>query len=322
MKKRVAYLDTMRALSMLWVVSVLHMCSSLQGMPVLTSTFSNCITITALGSFTFLSGFFLANKVKTKQDIKAFYQARLLRFYPLYFIACASMLCAQLLSHSTSMMTPRQFVLSIAGLGTIFGPSTITLWYFSMLMVFYAITPLLTMTYNTKKKLVVFVLIYVLLYASTRYLSGDQRMLMYYPVYVASLVAGRKYRDFFLRSETDIKQVVSAVVAFAVACMLYEMVGKGLVTILAGLLVAFSGAWLLLQVCRLISCPWVERIATVLSYASLVIYLFHSQMFWVCELIFGKFSFLIAYGVVLPLLFLGSWLVQKAYDYLLRRVTG
>lgn len=319
-KSRVAHLDTMRTLSMLWVVSILHMCSSLQGMPVLTSKFSNCITITSLGSFTFLSGFFLANKVRSKQDIKAFYKARLLRFYPLYFLSCVSMLCAQLLSHSSSMMTVRQFAFSIVGLGTIFGPSTITLWYFSMLMVFYAITPLFSMEYDTRKKVIVFILSYLLLFASTKWFSGDERMLMYYPVYVASVFAGKKYRNYFLTSTINVKQTLFAVLSFALACVLYQVIEQHTATIFVGIIVAFCGAWLLFHLCRLISCSWVEKISLVMSYASLVVYLFHSQMFWVCELIFGKFTLPIAYGVVLPLLFGGSWLVQKIYDSLLRRV--
>ncbi len=51
-----------------------------------------------------------------------------------------------------------------------------------------------------------------------------------------------------------------------------------------------------------------------LGYASMCAYLFHRQFYGVAKAIIGNFTFTIAYLLVLPLLLISSYAIQKVYD--------
>ena len=81
-KQRNVTFDIIRAVSILWIIGVWHMQEYFLPIPSLKS--SGWITYSALGAFTFMSGFFLGKKECSPFD---FYISRFKRFYPLYFIS-------------------------------------------------------------------------------------------------------------------------------------------------------------------------------------------------------------------------------------------
>jgi len=88
-----------------------------------------------------MSGFLLGGKYKftgslLNSQVKKFYLKRILRFYPLFFIATAALLLIDFNSSKASLM-------GLIGAAPFVRESPKTLWYISMLMIFYLITPII-----------------------------------------------------------------------------------------------------------------------------------------------------------------------------------
>ena len=196
--KRIDFFDMARVLSMTWVVAFLHLFSSLKDIKPFTSPLSHCITIASLSTFTFISGFFLSKKIEKITDIKKFYISRFIKLYPLYFLSCLSMHIAYLIRKNPQMMNFRQFILSILGLSTIIGPSPITLWYFSMLLLFYAITPLICLLNNVYYKIIFVFIIMFLIAESKMIIKADSRLLLYFHVYAIGIFAGEYCKHYVI----------------------------------------------------------------------------------------------------------------------------
>ena len=116
---------------MVWIVAYWHLCEYL-GIDC-NNAISSTLTHSVLATFTLFSGFFLGQKAITAHE---FYKKRLLRFYPLFFLACLLMFIG-----GGGIKSFLQFLMSITGLSVFWLPQPPTLWYMAMLMVFYVITP-------------------------------------------------------------------------------------------------------------------------------------------------------------------------------------
>lgn len=311
---RIIYLDTARVLSMLWIVAALHLMSSVEGQPVFTSKNSNCITISALATFTFLSGFFLSNRVKNKNDVIPFYLRRLQRFYPLYFISCISMLFARIFSGNQAMMSIRQLILSLFGLATVVGPSPITLWYFSMLILFYLITPFISLSDKHVSNIIWLIAPLSLFVLSTLVLNGDTRMIIYYPIYYISIVIGKNHKEEIIQAKVDKKFLLVDILLLFISIVVYNIVDNRIYSILSQMFISLFSIPLVLYISKQISNGFVGPIISVLSYSSLCVYLFHSQVYWMLEVLVGKFSWGFAYGVAIPSVLIVGWVIQKVYD--------
>ena len=311
---RIIYLDTARVLSMLWIVAALHLMSSVEGQPVFTSKNSNCITVSALATFTFLSGFFLSSKVKNKNDVIPFYLRRLQRFYPLYFISCVSMLFARIISGNEAMMSIRQLILSLLGLATVVGPSPITLWYFSMLILFYLMTPFISLSDKHISNIIWLIAPLSLFAFSALVLNGDIRMIIYYPIYYISIVIGKSYKDEIIEAKVDKKYLLVDILLLCISILVYNSVDNKIYSILSQLTISLFSVPLVLYISKKISNRFICSIISVLSYSSLCVYLFHSQIYWVLEVLVGKFSWGFAYGVAVPSVLIIGWVIQKVYD--------
>ena len=150
--KRDETLDVARALSVLWIVGILHLTTYID-----TSAYSKMEwtvifkgMYASLATFTFLSGYFLKNKSFGKDgDSYRFYMGRLKRFWIPFFIACTSLYIIGAVVGKPWFESPQNFVLSLCGLSIFFLPLPGTLWYMVMLLFFYILTPAI-MRYRTR----------------------------------------------------------------------------------------------------------------------------------------------------------------------------
>ena len=132
MKQRELSFDIARAFCMLYIIGVWHFDDYLPCENHFILKYGNVLTICVLASFTYISGFFMGKKHLT---VSEFYLNRLKRFYILFFIASILMFLWK---------DPLLFVKTITGVSNFVTPYPTTLWYISMLMVFYFVTPVLT----------------------------------------------------------------------------------------------------------------------------------------------------------------------------------
>ena len=178
--------DVARALCVLYIVAFWHLLNYFPSIKLNGMSLQVCssITIVVLGTFTFMSGFFLKKYViETLDDVKLFYWKRFKRFYIPYLV------CLTVLFLGGWFESGKQFVLSLIGLSTYIGSSPNTVWYFSMLMSFYALTPILL--YLKKRNHFYFYALtfgLICLYVLFSRING-----MYFPFYLLGILVADKH---------------------------------------------------------------------------------------------------------------------------------
>lgn len=127
--------DIARSVAMIWVVGIYHLSEYLFS-PLHELQWARMVTWGCLGTFTFISAYFLAgkNEFNNWTQIRAFYGKRLLRLYPLFVLSALTLL---LIGFNNWEQTWK----GVLGVSTFFAPQINTLWYVSMLIGFYLLTP-------------------------------------------------------------------------------------------------------------------------------------------------------------------------------------
>ena len=314
-KNRLAFFDCARALCMLYIVAAWHLYGYLRSSVSLSTPLGNSITRGALSSFFFISAYFLGRRpIHSFRDALDFYKKRMMRFYPLYFISCTSMLVIYLVTGVRYMESVKQYLLTLLGLSTVFTPAPATLWFISMLILFYLITPLVNALQKVWQKVLLCAGLFGLLFI----LHGigipvDPRLPLYLPVYSLGLI---------IASRTEISG------KFRPAVLLISLIAfSGGVALTSGFdrytlqyLVMLPFIPLILEIGKLIACCGpLERIFGFISYGSMVAYLFHRQFFGLPLYFMGSFPIWFAYLVLVPALLVLSWLAQRCYDRIVGR---
>ena len=280
------------------------------------------VTNIALGTFTFLSAFFLSKKeIRTKKDILLFYRKRMLRIYPLFFLSCLSLFLVSILAGGY-FENWKQLLLTLTGLVCLFLPVPLTVWYVSMLLFFYFLTPMVLFLKNrTERKWFAYVLVFgillvLLLLNKAGVLKVDDRFFEFYLVYFMTiLLAGRL--SMSRRQLLLIHIAATVIVLISLLPAVYAFVKESFVL---QAIIAAAGAAMVVGLGKLL-----DRIVPVrtalqwTSYASMVAYLFHRQFFGLLEKLFGPFSLPFA-AIALAVLLTASYYGQKSYDYLLKKL--
>jgi len=194
LKNRNIGIDFLRGLSMLYIVGFWHMFNYTKAFPEYNNFLTRRFTLIILGTFVFISGYFIGIKDITinKHNIVQFYKKRLLRIYPLYLIAIGLFTVFDLSDLITSIK---------AGLliSMLIKPSPLTLWFITMLMLFYVISPLLIHASKTIKpgSLMIYYLIFLMLLMSYSYFTKmlDLRLVVYFPSFALGVFVASKNRN-------------------------------------------------------------------------------------------------------------------------------
>ena len=315
MNNRIKHFDTARALSMLWIVCVWHLSASLKGVGGISSVIGNIATTASLATFSFISGYFMgAKQITCLADIKDFFFKRLKRFSVLYIIACFSMFIGHIISNSPNLMDGKQFLLSIFGLSAIIGPSPSTLWFFSMIILFYILTPLFNRLSKNLHKVFVFCIAFFVLALLIHMFDGDTRVLVYFPVYFLGLIIRNYEPAMQLSGRKKIALIIANFIVLLIVCCIYKNTINSNLNILTRMLVAVFSVNSVLTLAKWITNSITSPVFSFFSYISMCCYLFHSQVYLLIEYLFGKMTILFAVFVLLPVLFAGSYILQKLYD--------
>ena len=312
--KRLVSVDCARALCMLFVIGVYHMKGSYLVNPGLTPLLQRLI-VPVLAAFTGISGWFLGRKkLETRADVAAFYKSRLVRAYPFFLLGSLS-LYAVSLAVGKYIHGFRQLILTLVGLSPVFGTAPSTVWYISMLLLFWALTPLFI--FRRRKTAADAVLRFMGLIALIALLWGldrmgadvDSRVPLYSIVYFTVLILSP-----WIELGDGIR-IVPAVAAAAVFALAQLMPTANIwLRVLQQLLHAFSGMTLILFLGALCAkAPMLAKVLGWVSYASMVAYLFHRQWLGLWLTVCGPFSVPLA-ALLLIALIAGSYLAQWLYD--------
>lgn len=314
---RILLPDIVRSLCAFWIVAVWHIFNYLE--PVSWQIYLSPITYGVLASFTFLSGLFCGKK---EMNVKKFYINRLLRFMPLLILA----LVAFRLLH---MIDNRTMLLSMVGLSCFIPPQPLTLWFFSMMIIFYFFTPILLYHIDITKKCVPntkrFVIRSLILYALFIILHfiypTDYRLLIYYPFYIMGILF-----PLDKLSSLKAKAPYPIFIGFLLAVMGFTVsrYGGGMMRDFMNFVEGFGSMVCIIYISSLIETNIKNTrlvfVVEFISYISMAVYLFHRviyKVFMHCMNHLFGIRYLNVIEILVMLLILGvtAYIIQMTYDY-------
>jgi len=294
---------------MLYIVGYWHLFNYTGAFPGYANAFTGSVTEIVLGLFSTVSGFLIGLTARDSDNVITFYKKRLIRIYPLYVVAIVLFFVYGLNDAATSIK-------SMVFLSMYYGPTPATLWFVTMLMLFYLVTPVLLKIIQSPKKLLVAVLgvFAITLLLQAAFESVDIRILYYFPCYSLGLYCAR----YGIR--TKIVNVISAVtlIFFWILLSLIDIDSlmfnelRNVPKILGFSYLVFSA-----------SCIYEKKfkrffVISVLSYSSYAMYLFHRPIYATLQSIYfpetgpNQVLYLMTAGL-LTVLFV-SWGAQRLYD--------
>lgn len=310
MNSRMFLPDIVRGICVLEIVFFWHIFDYIS--PTECKAMFTPLTCGALACFTFLSGFFLGKK---KIDCRKFYISRLKRFMPLLLLAAFSFYILHMISFKTMLFT-------VTGLSCFVLPQPLTLWFFSMMIVLYALTPLLLYkldilnSCDKKKLLLRSILVYCLLFILNIIFPTDYRFLVYYPFYIVGIIF--PYDKFCSIYKYKF------VIGLLVVVLLFVAYWLNNVYVVTEMIQGLGGMSLILILSSIIDkykCNVTVLAFSFLSYISMTAYLFHRVVYGLFRR-FLQLQYLEWWHVLfmMILLMLIAYYIQKLYDILLQRL--
>lgn len=137
-QRRNAAIDLVRAVSILWIVGIWHVFDYLPELADGKNGITYHVTVALLGLFVLVSGYLMGLKdvPLERRPLRDFYLGRFGRIYPPFVLACLIFMVLKL----GDMAALTKAALLVAML---WGPAPFTLWFITMIVLFYAVTPLL-----------------------------------------------------------------------------------------------------------------------------------------------------------------------------------
>lgn len=312
-KARDASIDWMRALSILYVVGFWHLHNYTTAVPWYHAPPFARITVLALALFALISGFLAGRPGQpvSPQGLREYYKRRLIRIYPPYF---AALVVFTVLGMSGAAFLPSALMLTM-----IVPPPPLTLWFMTMIVLFYVAGPfLLALARRPKARVASVALVWIGLFLVDRVAFDiEDRLLIYLPAFTAGILqAGKPLQP------RPALMVASGIVA----------VGGYWLSLEAPLLDPDRSLWMVVWATSGAVFTFTalrgrlprSRIIEQLSLGGFFLYLFHRPIFTVLlklsglEAPWSRELFLL--GVALPVAILFGIVAQHAYDELIQRV--
>ena len=281
------------------------------------------ITMGVLGCFSFMSGYFLKKyQFEAMDDVIVFAKKRLSRFYVLLFLSSSSLYLGGLVI-GQNFYTTTQYLSIITGLGCFVNPAPATLWYFSMIMFFYIITPLIQRFKNKGiKVLVLCILLLTLVFLKNFVLTYvDNRLFVYLPIYFLGLLCPHSIIEHLKRWPT-LFLIVPIVLFFQMRSsllILYDLMGSFLVTCI---IIFISDKLSYITKSRLLF--------TNISYSSMCAYLFHRHFYLFSVFLYNIHRSISLREATIPILvavacviaiFVMSFYIQNIFDYFQKHIS-
>lgn len=312
-------LDIARALCMCYIIAALHLTQYLGVEHYIYETFvGRLVTFACLGLFTFMSGYLIGSRYDFERpEIKVltFYKKRIIRFYPLFFVAT-------LLLYLIGFNSLRSSAFGLLGLAPFVADQPKTLWYISMLMILYLLTPLINRK-DLKWKIGISLVLVALFTGLKLWLPIDTRFIFNLFFYCLGLIAANVNIKYLKETEHPQWGIHIGIMAlFAVTTILTN---RWMQNTPAMLLAAAIGVFALFSLsCTLEKITWkpFRQLMGFVSYASMVCYLFHRFFYWAGLSLYAPTDNAVKTLYLIGLFIIGlivSYFIQKAYDRIVNR---
>lgn len=310
-------IDFLRAVSVLYIVGFWHLLSYTKPVVNYDNLLTNSITIVALGTFVFVSGYLIGLKeIDFTKEVNKFYINKLVRIYPLYLVA--------LIIFAVMNLTDLAASVKAAFLVSMFvQPAPLTLWFITMLMFFYFIAPMTVIIYEKLgvKKFLLTLSFFILCLGLYSYFTQllDTRLIMYLPSFAVGILVGKK--DQYVLSN---KIYIFLGLLFAASLTLFSITEKtSFSLLLVGTTLSLFGSFLLFNITKAGAYKMVgfHKGIHKLAYGSYCMYLFHRPLyiffksFYFPESSFYQILYLAL--IIVPIIIIIAYIVQKLYDSML-----
>lgn len=306
-------IELLRVMLVLYIVGFWHLLNYTDAIRGYNNIFTSTLTDIVLATFTFISGFFAANKFQeiNKKGTVEFFKKKVLRIYPLYLLAIAAFVLLGL--SSTTIAAKAIFSLSM-----LLKPAPQTLWFITMLMLFLLLTPLfvfLAQRLNLKNYWRI-VILGVLGGSIWYYLfrTIDLRLLLYFPAYMTSILLAQN------KLPLAPKHPGILIIAFGTLLLSLPELASGGLTILLNLPLVTISSYLLFSHFYRVKFTAIKLLPllTFISYASYSLYLFHRPLLVMMKSIYFPENlmsqlFLLVF-IYFPFTVIFAFDIQKLYD--------
>lgn len=314
-------IDLLRVLCIGYIVGYWHLIPYTDWLPGYANAVTEAIKDIALGTFVFSSGLLLARRDLRlrREELSEFYRRRVLRIYPLYLLA--------LLLFGATGLAAWDVLLRAALLISMFAPpAPPTLWFVTMIMLFYLLTPLLiAAAHRTGYFLATGVGLYAACLGYDACVQPmDSRLFLFFPAFALGVYVQRIGTAHGFLQRRRLYLLALLIPAFFAGLP----DGRGFDTLTSVLRapLAMLGAAL----CVVYAERWGGRLHSpfilLLSYASFGVYLFHRLVFKAAIALYypaeGFAQALYLLAVAVPASFVIAYALQKRYDGGLARLAG
>lgn len=315
-RRRILSFDLLRESAVFYIIFVWHI-QEYAGR-ILLSPIAETLMYSSLSILVFISGFVLTLKYDHFSNIReaaVFFKKRILKVYPLYFFAL-------ILFYFSSLATYEQMISGIFLVNSLFNTHLRTLWFVTMIVLYYVMLAVLLHTYSIKRTLIIssaFFFCCILLHAVFDLI--EIRFIYYFFSFAAGIISA-KHASIFNLIKSKRAALASLLIIMAFTYMpnflqleLYDHLCN-IIFILFSIppLIAASNL-----VCRKIN----KYIILKLSYVSYCMYIFHRIVYWMLLEIYmpGTDILIVAYLFFagFPALYFISFSLQSGYDFLFRK---
>lgn len=305
--------DLLRAVLVVYVVGYLHLGGYIGSGELHVHWSTVAVTNVVLGTFTFLSGYMLGVWVGPLdiRGLSRFYKRRFLRIYPLYLLALGAFVIVWLTD-------PLSALKAALGLSMFLPPAPMTLWYVAMIVVCYALAPLLVMP-AVGRAVTYGVMAWGLMLAyGFVMVEMDHRILTQFAAFAGGVMCRRLgWRERWRHRPWPLASSFALSMLAAVMSLGYPMLGA----VIAVPSVVLGPLLLMVLADRSRFAGEPGALVRSLAYVSFSAYLFHRVFFellkrvvWPADL---SLQLVVLVLLGLPLIWVGSAFIQWSYDRLL-----
>ena len=317
--QRESSLDIARAVSMLYIIGVWHLNNYTDSYSL--QPYGEYIKNAALGLFMFLSGYLLGGRyiIKDRSSAYSFFKKRIFRIFPLFAVSL-------IISYAIGKIAFSTLFLGLTGISVFIPPLPLTLWFVSMIVVFYMLFPLLSGK-SKKQQIFISLAITVIALLWTVYFGGlEKRFVYYFPCFALGVIIA----DIKICDLLNLKRAVICLLIFVLLSVVYELWGLNWADwrfIIGRPFIALSGAAVIIVMSMYLSkIRGIARISVPIAYASMCAYLFHRVIFkvfrddiyWPED---GWMRLLYLSAVCLPVIISVGYLVQYIYDKIISKIS-
>ncbi|MBS6651826.1 acyltransferase [Alistipes putredinis] len=317
-KPRDLSFDIARVICTLWIVGIWHLMNYIpnQAPAALTTGIGEPVTVTVLSCFMFISGYFLRKyPFNNRADVLIFYRKRFSRFYVLYFLSAVTLLIGGFFTAKSWFSSYPQFILTLCGLTTFSPPQPGTLWFMSMLMFFYVVTPFIQYGKNPKTTILHAAVLLLLMLLWGQVATIDRSVFLYYLMYVLGLHCTPRLIKRFNG------HICVLLISLTIWICLTELIPSGWGGAQFSVKITYSVVGIIFLLClstQLAKITRLHKIIQILAYLSLALYLFHRQIYQFVMVIYSCFYLQVtiytAYLLMFPLAILSTYVIQFLYD--------